>query len=63
MNLKWLMMFEMVIQYMLCYAIAFFLGFLTCALCVMFLVYNQIRNAKLKAINLIRMKHARRDRR
>lgn len=52
-----------VIEYMLCYAIAFFLGFLTCALCVMFVVYNQIRNAKIKAVNLIRMKHARRDRR
>lgn len=52
-----------VIEYMLCYAVAFFLGFLACALCVMFIVYNQIRNAKIKAVNLIRMKHARRDRR
>jgi hypothetical protein len=52
-----------VIEYMLCYAVAFFLGFLACALCVMFVVHNQIRNAKIKAISLIRMKHARRDRR
>jgi hypothetical protein len=56
-------MIEKVIEYMLCYAVAFFLGFLACTLCVMFLVYNQIRNAKLKAVNLIRMKYARRDRR
>jgi hypothetical protein len=56
-------MIEKVVEYMLCYAVAFFLGFLACALCVMFIVYNQIRNAKIKAVNLIRMKHARRDRR
>lgn len=56
-------MIEKIIEYMLCYAVAFGLGFLTCALCVMTLMYVQIQNAKAKAVNVIRTKHSRRDRR
>jgi hypothetical protein len=57
------MIFEKVIEYTLCYAVAFGLGFLACALCVMFVVYKQINNAKIKAVSAIRMRYARRDRR
>jgi hypothetical protein len=57
------MIFEKVIEYTLCYAVAFGLGFLACALCVMFVVYKQINNAKIKAVSAIRMRHARRDKR
>ena len=61
MNLKCLKMFEKAVEYMLCYAIAFGLGFLTCALCVMFLVYTYGRQAKVRAVQKIRAKHARKD--
>lgn len=56
-------MIEKLIEYILCYAVAFGLGFLTCALCVMTLVYAQIQNAKTKAVISVRAKHAKRDKR
>jgi hypothetical protein len=57
------MIFEAVVEYMLCYFLAFFLGFLTCALCTMYVIFMYGQKLKSKAVMAIRTKHARRDRR
>ncbi len=52
-----------VIEYVLCYAVAFGLGFLTCALCTMYVVYKYGQKLKTRAVMAVRAKHVRRDKR
>ena len=55
-------MIEKVIEYMLCYTVAFFLGFLACSVCTMILVYFYGQRLKIKTVTAIRARHLRRKR-
>jgi predicted metal-binding protein len=52
-----------VIEYILCYFMAFFLGFFTCGLCAMYVVYMYGQKLKTRAVMAVRAKHAKRDKR
>ena len=55
-------MIETVIEYMLCYTMAFLMGFLACAVCVAVLMYVYGQKLKVKTVQAIRAKHLRRSR-
>jgi len=50
-----------VIEYILCYFMAFFLGFLTCGLCTMYVIYMYGQKLKTRAVMAVRAKHTKRD--